>query len=164
MEIEFLDSAQLTTMAASGEVDLVMLPVPAVTTVLAKNSDFRTAISLSDEWDKLDNGSKLIMGCIIARTSFVQENPEAVENFLKEYEESINFVKENAETAGQYCEKFEIVASAAVATKAIPDSNLIFVKGEEMKEVLNGYYEVLFEADPKSIGGKIPEDDIYELK
>lgn len=159
--VEFLDSAELTTKAASGEVDVCMLPVPAVTTVLVKNADMRVALNLSEEWDKLNNGSMLTMGCVVVRKEFLKEHPEAVANFLAEYEESINYVKNNAADAGALCEKFEIVPSAAIATKAIPDANLIFVKGADIRPAIEGYYNVLFEADPKSIGGKLPQDDFY---
>jgi NitT/TauT family transport system substrate-binding protein len=30
-----------------------------------------------------------------------------------------------------------------------------------MKEKLSGYLQVLFDANPKSVGGKLPEDDFY---
>ena len=159
--IEFLDSATLTTSAASGSVEVCMLPVPAVTTVLVKNSEMRIALSLSEEWDKLNNGSTLTMGCIVVRKRFYEENKKAVEQFLKEYEESINYVKANPQDAGALCEKFEIVPSAAIATKAIPDANLIFVSGKDIRGAIEGYFKVLYEADPKSIGGKLPGDDFY---
>ena len=159
--VEFYDSAELTTKAASGSVDVCMLPVPAATTVLVKNSEMRSALNLSEEWDKLNNGSTLTMGCVVVRTEFYEAHKDAVEIFLKEYEESINSVKANPAEAGELCAKFEIVPAAAIATKAIPDANLIFVSGKDIKTTIEGYYEVLFAADPKSIGGKLPGDDFY---
>ena len=33
-----------------------------------------------------------------------------------------------------------------------------------MKDKLSGYLQVLFEANPKSIGGKIPADDFYYVQ
>lgn len=30
-----------------------------------------------------------------------------------------------------------------------------------MKDALSGYLEVLFEQDPKSVGGSLPGDDFY---
>ena len=57
--------------------------------------------------------------------------------------------------------KYEIVPAAAIAAKAIPDANLIFVSGKDIRGAIEGYYKVLFEADPKSIGGKMPGDDFY---
>ena len=87
--VEFYDSAELTTKAASGSVDVCMLPVPAATTVLVKNNEMRSALNLSEEWDKLNNGSTLTMGCVVVRTEFYEAHKDAVEIFLKEYEESI---------------------------------------------------------------------------
>ncbi|MBQ6654863.1 MAG: ABC transporter substrate-binding protein [Erysipelotrichaceae bacterium] len=159
--VEFLDSAELTTKAASGNVEVCMLPVPAATTVLAKNSEMRSALNLSEEWDKLNNGSLLTMGCIAVRSEFYENNKVAVDQFLKEYEESINYVKANVGEAAALCEKYEIVPSAAIAAKAIPDANLIFVSGKDIRPAIEGYYKVLFDANPKSIGGSMPGDDFY---
>lgn len=161
VKIEFLDSAELTARAASGEVEVCMLPVPAATTVLLKNKEMFSALDLSREWEKLNNGSSLIMGCVVVRTEFYENNKAAVEKFLKEYEESINYVKNNPETAGSLCEKFEIVPNAQIAVKAIPDANLIFISGKEIRANVEGYYKVLLEADSKAVGGALPKDDFY---
>ena len=161
--VEFLDSAELVAKAASGEIEVCMLPVPAITTVLVKNSDMRLALDLTSEWQKLNNGSILTMGCIVVRDEFLKDNEEAINNFLEEYNKSINNVKINVDHASELCEKYEIVANAAIAKKAIPNSNLIFVAGAaDMKDCIEGYYEILFNADPKSIGGAIPKDDFYK--
>lgn len=159
--VEFLDSAELTTKAAAGEIEVCMLPVPAVTTVLMKNGNMRSALDLTEEWDKLGNGSTLTMGCVIAPASYVQDHPQAVADFLKEYEASIRFVKEDPATGAGYCELFEIVPNSKVAEKAIPDANLIFVSGADIRPAIEGYYKVLFDSDPKSIGGALPGDDFY---
>ena len=157
--VEFLDSAELTTKAAAGEIEVCMLPVPAVTTVLMKNGNMRSALDLTEEWNKLGNGSTLTMGCVIAPASYVQDHPQAVADFLKEYEASIRFVKEDPATGAGYCELFEIVPNSKVAEKAIPDANLIFVSGADIRPAIEGYYKVLFDSDPKSIGGALPGDD-----
>ena len=159
--LEFLDSAELTTKAAAGEIEVCMLPVPAVTTVLMKNSNMRSALNLSEEWDKLNNGSTLTMGCVIAPASYVQDHPEAVAEFLKEYEASIRFVLDDPVAGAAYCEQFEIVPNSKVAEKAIPDANLIFISGAGIRPAIEGYYKVLFDSDPKSIGGALPSDDFY---
>ena len=164
VEVKFLDSAELTTKMAAGSVDVCMLPVPAVTTVLMKNTEVRIALNMTEEWNKLNNGSTLTMGCVVVRKEFAEKYPQAVEKFLKEYEESVNYVKSNVQDAAALCEKFEIVPKAAVAARAIPDANLIFVAGKDMKGYISGYYQVLAQADIKSIGGKLPGDDFYYEK
>ena len=39
--------------------------------------------------------------------------------------------------------------------------NIVFINGNEMKNALSGYLNVLFEANPKSVGGSLPKDDFY---
>ena len=52
----------------------------------------------------------------------------------------------------------------AVAKKAIPDCNLIFTSGAEgIRAALEGYLKVLFDSNPKAVGGKMPGDDFYSL-
>ena len=49
---------------------------------------------------------------------------------------------------------------AAIAQKAIPQANMVCVTGEDMKGIAD-YYQVLFDADPTSIGGAVPDDNFY---
>ena len=48
-----------------------------------------------------------------------------------------------------------------MAKKALPDANLCFITGDDMIDGIQGYYEVLFAADPASIGGSIPDGAFY---
>ncbi len=161
VKVEYLDSEELATRAASGDIDICMLPVPNVTSVMAKNRALRKAIDLNNEWDRLQTGSIISMGCVVIAEDFLNKHPDAVELFLEEYRDSINYVVANAKLSGELCEKYGIVGSAAIAEKAIPDSSLIFMSGSEMKEKAGGFLNILFDADPTSIGGKLPDENFY---
>lgn len=159
--VEYMDSNLLMTEMAAGTYEVCMLPVPAATSVLMQNSDVRAALDLTEEWNKVTDEGVLTMGCVVVRTEFAQENPEAVETFLSEYANSIDFVQENVEEASQLCETYGIVAKAAVAAAAIPDCNLCCVTGGDIQSAIEPYYNVLFEANPDSIGGALPGEDFY---
>ena len=161
VKIIYLDSEELATRAASGDADVCLLPVPNATSVLLKNPDMRKAIDLNDEWAKIESDSVLSMGCIVVSTEFQKNNPQAVNDFLKEYEASINYAKTNTDAAAALCESYGMIPSAAVAENAIPDSALTFISGEDMKDKLEGYYNVLFDSDAASIGGKLPDENFY---
>jgi len=164
VEIVFMDSAELTTRAAAGIIGICMLPVPAVTTVLIKNPDVRIALDMTEEWNNLGNGSILTMGCVVVRTDYLKEHPAEVRFFLEDYEKSITFVQDNIDEAAQLCAQYEIVPSAAVARKAIPDCNLIFTAGaDSIRSALEGYLKVLYDSNPKAVGGKMPGDDFYSI-
>ena len=162
VDIQWMTPQEITAQMTSSEAGICMLPVPAATALLIQDSGVREALSLSQVWDELDQGS-LPMGCIVARTEFIEENPQVVEDFLAKYAESIAYMTdpENLEAAAQLVAEQEITANAAVAQAAIPQCNLTCVTGEEMKNMLERYYQVLFQADPDSIGGSLPYDSFY---
>ena len=161
------EHSELAAQMISGDVSLGMLPVPNATTVLAQ-SDARTAIDLTAEWEKAaeKNGdsSALYMGCVIVNPDFIEVAPEAVDAFLEEYAASVKYVNENIDDASAMIESYGIVPKAAIAKKAIPDAHMVCITGDEMKTGLSGFYNVLFGFDPKSVGGAVPADDIYYIK
>ena len=162
VDIQWKTSEEVTSLMASGEIDLCMLPVPAATTVLMQNSDVRDAVDLSDAWTESGANGTFTMGCVVVRTEFAQENPQAVQDFLTEYEASINYIKDNPEERAALIEQYGIVPKAAIAQAAIHQANMIFVAGQDMKSI-SSYYEVLFAADHESIGGSIPDDGFYYI-
>ena len=162
VDIQWKTGDEITTLMVSGEADLCMLPVPAATAVQLKNADVREALDLSAEWDSLKNGSRLTMTTIVARTDFIEENPQAVENFLADYAASVDYVNGDPAAAAELVAGYGITANAQIAQAAIPKCALVCVTGaSDMRGVIQGYYEVLYQADPDSIGGGIPDDAFY---
>lgn len=158
--INFVSSEDLVAKLISGEAEVALAPEPAATTVMVKNQELNRVISINDEWANVSD-SKLMMGCIIALDSYVAENEKAVEKFLEEYQKSVKFATEYVDEAATYCATYNITASDVIAKKAIPTCNLCYVTGSDMKDNVNAYYEVLFNADATSVGGKLPADDLY---
>ena len=142
---------------------IAMLPQPYVTIAQTQVEGLRIAANLTEVWDELDNGSALITGVVVVRSDFANEHPQQIAAFLDEYRESVEFVNSNIPEAAQLIEKFNIF-KAAVAQKALPYCNITFMEGEEMKDKVEGYLNVLFEQNPKSVGGKLPDDEFYYIK
>lgn len=162
VNIEWMTPQEITAKMASSEEGICMLPVPAATALLLKDNGVREAVSLSNEWDKLGRGP-LPQGCVVARTEFVEEHPELVESFLEEYSESIFYMMDItnvAETASMVA-ALGIAPNEAIAAAAVPQCNLSFITGEEMKDVLEQYYRILYQADPAAIGNAMPYDSFY---
>ena len=160
LTINYVSSDDLKAKLITGEAEIAMAPEPLATAVMVQNQALNRVLSINDEWSKVSDTS-LMMGCVIALDSYVQSNPKAVEKFLEEYEKSIKFATTNIDETAKYCETYGIAPKAAIAKKSIPICNLCFVTGEEMKTNVNGYFNVLFNANPTSIGGKLPADDLY---
>ena len=161
VEVNYVgEHAALATMLADGSAEIGMLPEPNVTSTLAGNDNLRIALNLTEEWNKVCS-TEPVQGVVIARKSFVNEHPEAIEQFLREYEKSSAFVNENIDEAAKLIVDAGILGNVEIAKKAIPNCNISFSKGEAMHKAVEGMLTVLFEANPKSIGGKLPDKDFY---
>ena len=158
------EQAECLSALMAEENAIAMLPQPFVTTAQAQSESLRVALDLTEEWDALqadsETPSTLVTGVVVARTTFVEEHPEVVSAFLDHYQESVDYVNSNVEEAAQLVGQYEIV-TAEVAQKALPECNIVFIEGAEMKEKLSGYLSVLFEQNPQSVGGALPDDAFY---
>lgn len=154
------EHSELATLLASGDVMLGMLPEPNVTTALSKNSSLRIALDLSEEWKKVSDG-EAIQGCLVVSEKAISEHKSLLDGFLDEYKQSVGYVNDNITEASEMIAESGIVGSAALAAKAIPNCNIVYIDGDEMKSVLNGFFKVLFDASPSSVGGTLPGENIY---
>lgn len=140
---------------------VIMAPQPVATSILIKYPEAKTAFDMTEEWNKVSGKNDLMMGCVIVRNEFLEENEGVVKTFLEEYEKSVMSASADAAATGALCEKYGIIPKAAIATKAIPHCGLTYVDGADMKAGLSSYLDVMFKANPKSVGGALPADDFY---
>ena len=156
------EGSELLTVWQSDPEAIILAPQPVATSILMQNENARTLFDMTEEWDKIAGGdSTLMMGCVIVRNEFLQANPGAVELFLQEYAASIEKAQSDVEGTAALCEQYGLIPKAALAQKAIPSCGLTFVTGAEMKTGLSGYLQVMFDANPKSVGGALPGDNFY---
>lgn len=162
INIEYKSEAtEIAAMLKDAENTIAVLPQPYVTAVQMQNEKVRVALSLTEEWDKVSKESSLVTGVVLVRKAFAEENALAFSEFLDEYKASTEYVNANVEEAAVWVESYGIVAKAPIAVKAIPACNITYIEGDDMKAKVSGYLEVLFNADPKSVGGALPKDDFY---
>lgn len=160
------EHAEVTTLAVSGLADIILVPEPHVTTVLTKDPSFRIALDVTREFAaaaqlKGYENAQLSMSVVIVRTEFMEKNPEAVQKFLADLEGSIAYTVENVEAAAQEIAAHGIIPAAAVAQKALPNCQLVFIPGADMQSQASALYEILHAANPASVGGKVPDEGFY---
>lgn len=151
---------------AATENAIAMLPQPFVTTAQTQNENLRVALDMTQEWEKLASASgsdaTLITGVVVGRKDFVEQNPDLVDTFLSQYEQSVAYTQEDVEGAAKLIGEYDIVPEA-VAQKALPACNITFIAGDEMQAKLSAYLQTLLEQNPQSIGGELPDDGFYYL-
>ena len=141
---------------------LAVLPQPYVTVVEKQTPTARTVFDFTSEWTKVSPaGSQLITGVLVVRTAFVKAHPAAFADFLADYQASTAYTNDQPAAAAALIAAAGIVPAAPIAQAAIPGSHVTYLAGAEMKTALSHYLQVLFTADPKSVGGSMPGDDFY---
>ena len=157
-----LDHATLAQSVIAEDTRVALLPQPFVTQTTLKNPNVKMLIDLNEAWNDATGGkSELFTGCIIINKEFAENNPEFVDEFLKQYENSVNWVLENQKEASVLTAKHEIMPDAVLVEKALPYCGITFRKAAEAKESLNNFYQILFDSNPASVGGRMPDDEFY---
>lgn len=153
---------ELATLAVEGSVDICILPEPFVSKVLSKNESYKRVLDLTEEWGKVSS-AKLAQGCLVARADYIEQNPEIIKEFMSFYEASVNFVNNENNVGAVFLAKNGYFDTPQLAADTIPNCNIVFITGEEMKKTATENFTVLFEANPASVGGEIPADALYYL-
>ena len=159
------EATEVAALLAENPEGVGLLPQPFATVACTQNEKLSICLSMTEEWAKIqgENGSSMVTGVTVVRNGFLEENPEAVELFLAEHADSTAYVESNLSQVAALCVETGIIAKEPIAMKAIPYCNITCMTGEEMKQALSGYLQVLYEMNPEAVGGKLPEDDFYYL-
>ena len=154
-------AARLTTPTTDSSTIVAMLPQPFVTSVVAQSEGgVRVALDMNEEWQKVA-GSRLVTGVTVVRKEFAEANPDVMAQLMTDYAASVESVTADLSGTAALCEQYGVVAKAALAEKALPSCNIVFETGDEMKTDLTAYLQVLYDADPASVGGALPGEDFY---
>lgn len=155
------EHAECVAMLAQNSDAVAMLPQPFLTTAMLKNENIRMAIDLNDAWSE-KSGQPLLTGVAVVRSEFLEQHPEQVDEFLRLYQQSAEYVSSNTDAAASLIGGFDIFPEAA-AKRALPYCAVTCITGGEMKDKLSSYLNVLFEQNPKSVGGAVPDEAFYYL-
>lgn len=156
------EASEVAAMLAEATDAVAMLPQPYVTAAMNQNASLRIALSVTEEWETLNEDSTVVTGVLVARKSYIEENEEAFRVFLEEYETSAAYANEHVEETAAGLEHFNIF-KAAIAKKAIPYCNVTYIDGTDMKEKMQAYLQVLFDQKAAAVGGAMPGDDFYYM-
>lgn len=160
------EHSELATMLAAGRAQIGVLPEPHVTSALMQNDSLRAALdvtALFEDAARADGKEDMVlsMGCVIVRRAYAQEHPEALAQFMADYAASVELVNADVSGAAQLVQKHGILPKAAVAERAIPNCHIVFITGEAMRAQIEPLYQLLYDANPASVGGTMPDDAFY---
>ncbi|MCL2137030.1 MAG: ABC transporter substrate-binding protein [Coriobacteriia bacterium] len=155
------EATELAAIISADPTAVALLPEPYVSVVTSKDPSLQARISLTDEWRKSQSGGQLVTGVTLVRNAFLEEHPDIVAEFIGYHEASVEFVNNNASAAAEMIVAYGIIDDAEIAAQAIPRCYLVCLTDEVLQVSLSKYLEVLYDANPESIGGALPGDGFY---
>lgn len=157
------EAAEIAAFLAENPEAVGLLPQPFATAALMQNEGLQCVIDMDEEWRKIlgEERGGMVTGVTVVRSEFLQEHEDAVQEFLKAHRESADAINSDVKTGAALAVEAGIVAKEVIAEQAIPQCSITCITGEEMKQALSAYLEVLADFDPELVGGALPDEDFY---
>lgn len=164
VEVVYASTTEVATMLADGRADYGILIEPQVTKAMMGNKDLRVAFSFEDEWQRVTKTKTKIPTAGFGTTqSFIDENPELIAKFQEEYAKACEWANENPNEIASLAEK-HLGLKAALIQKSLPNMGLEYKSAIDSEEELSMFYNLLNDFNPKMIGGKIADENLYYKK
>ncbi len=157
------EASEVAAVLVADETAIGLLPQPYVTSACMQNDALAVLIDLNAVWSEIqgEDGSSMVTGVTVVRKAFLEENPDAITLFLADHAASVAAVNADPAAFAAVAVDKGILGSEAIATKAIPNCNLVCITGEDLQRALSGYLQVLYDFSPDTIGGALPGEDFY---
>ena len=165
LDIQYYNSGtELANALLSGVIKTAVLSEPNVSVVTEKNNNIKIIASLNDEWKKLYSTEYgFPQATLIAKKEIIEKYPDLIKKLTDEMKKQDVWLKTSKDT-----EKYLETAKMPIPPKVIPlviqKANIKFLDISDTESEYENYYKILFDFEPKTIGGKVPESSIFNEK
>ena len=123
--------------------------------------DLYRSVDLQKEWGELFQTKAKIPQAGIAYLGDTKGKEKLINRFLAEYEKSLNWYKQNPKEAAALVVKTLPMLEELGLADSIEYVSFESIKAIEAKEDLEFFFNILEKSEAKSIGGKIPDLNLY---
>ena len=157
LNIVYVSNTELGPLAASGKAEHCIMIEPQGTAAMLQNPALRRVFSFTDQWKRFVGGDLRYPNAGFGGMArFYAEHPAEAEAFEKAYGESVAWVNEHPAEAAALAEK-HLGLKAPMVAKSIPFMGLEYRRAVDAEAELDKFYRVLFDFDPQTVGGKVPD-------
>lgn len=152
------------------QADHVLLIEPAASMALRKTKSFPVkliaptlyrSVDLQKEWALTFNTQDKIPQAGIAVIGDMIQNEKIKKRVFEEYGKSLKWYKNNPKKAAALAAKQFPMLNAQAVEDSIPNVRLENIDAKTSKEKLEFLFNIIKKDSPKSIGGKLPDDNFY---
>ena len=156
--------SEVNTQLLSQEGTIAMIPEPFVATALAQGQEGVTKLfDLNELWEEA-TGQQLPMGVLVATRSFAEERSDDLKVLLSDLQASVDYVNDSPAEAAKAIVEHGFIGDEAIAEAAIPNCHIVLYTGDNVAEgieMLKTFNQTLYDMDPASVGGALPDENLY---
>jgi len=156
--------SEVNTQLLSQEGTIAMIPEPFVSTALAQGQEGVTKLfDLNELWEEA-TGQQLPMGVLVATRSFAEERSDDLKVLLSDLQASVDYVNDSPAEAAKAIVEHGFIGDEAIAEAAIPNCHIVLYTGDNVAEgieMLKTFNQTLYDMDPASVGGALPDENLY---
>lgn len=166
IEVETVGSPiEAIQLLLAGRVDAVLAPEPAISAAIirakAAGQTVARVIDIQKVWGEVSGGEPVLPQAGLALTdAFIDANPDLVDALQAELEQVAAAVNADPAKAAQDAAP-ALDLPAPVIAASVATSNLVALRAPHARASIEAMLTTLAEADPKLIGGKLPDDGFY---
>ena len=156
--------SEVNTQLLSQEGTIAMIPETFVSTALAQGQEGVTKLfDLNELWEEA-TGQQLPMGVLVATRSFAEDRSDDLKVLLSDLQASVDYVNDSPAEAAKAIVEHGFIGDEAIAEAAIPNCHIVLYTGDnaaEGIEMLKTFNQTLYDMDPASVGGALPDENLY---
>lgn len=162
VELDFsIPNPEIAAALISGKVEYALVPEPFSTVAQMKDKDVFVALDIQKEYEKVSGNASYPMSVLVCNAKFAKENAALVKAVCKEVKKASEWALKNPEETGALVEKHGLGLTKAIASRAIPKANYVYLTAKDGRKELEKLLSLFLEFNPQSIGGKLPDDGFY---
>ncbi|PIF04582.1 MAG: ABC transporter substrate-binding protein [Arcobacter sp.] len=152
------------------QVDHALLAEPATSIALKKTGSFPLklvapdlyrSVDLQEEWGKTFKVEAKVPQAGMSVIGDMIKNDYVIKRFNEEYNKSLKWYKNHPKEAGELIVKAIPMLDAGGVANSIEYVQLNTIGAKEAKKDLEFFFGILEKNNPKTIGGKLPNDGFY---
>ena len=165
VEIEYLASvSDVQSMFAAGEIEVAVIAEPSLSVLKTKVDEVNVVVDFQEQWGELYGVTSYPQASLFVHKDLIENHSEVIEPLLAQIETSVDFANQSPTEMAKEAIETGLEIPEPIIAASTPNSHLIFKTAEEAKEEIQLYLEKLYEFDPKTVGGALPNDDFYYLE
>ena len=156
-----LPLAGMTAALNAGDVHYAFMPEPYATVAEIKGRKIVRNIEFQKEYAAVESGEPFPAFLLVANAAYMEENKDCVKIFLDAYKKAVAWTVGKAPRAAVLAQKYELGMMAPVVANSIPHASYTWLFASEARKSIEAVLTICLDANPDSIGGKLPDETFY---